>query len=75
MPAERDENTGKYTRKFPVEDFVMAVEDLGTATTSNVAEIVGCSYDLAYRRLKDLEAEEEVTARRVGDSFLWSRCE
>lgn len=72
MPADRDAETGQFTQEFPIETFVEAVNDLDQPTTSRVAEAVGCSYDLAYRRLKELEESGKITAVEVGNAFLWS---
>lgn len=55
--------------------FLEAVNDLEQATTSKVAEEVGCSYDLAYRRLKELEGNGDVEAVTVGNAYLWSLSE
>ena len=52
MPTERDEDSGQFREQYPRELFLDGVGELEVATTANVAEYVGCSYDLAYRRLK-----------------------
>ncbi|WP_193309203.1 transcriptional regulator [Halorubrum halophilum] len=72
MTADRDEESGKFTEQYSRETFLKAVNSLENATTAQVAEKVGCSYDLAYRRLKGLEEEEEVTRTEIGSSFVWS---
>lgn len=71
MTPVRDDDSGQFREVFEREDFLRAVEELETATTANVAEAVGCSYDLAYRRLKALEGRQRITSKRVGNSFLW----
>lgn len=73
MPSDRDEESGKFTEKYPREAFVRAVENIENATTKKVANEVGCSYDLAYRRLNTLTEEGEVTCTEIGSSFVWSR--
>lgn len=73
MPADRDEESGKFTEKYPREAFVRAVENIENATTKKVANEVGCSYDLAYRRLNTLAEESEITRTEIGSSFVWSR--
>ena len=73
VTADRDEESGKFTEQYPREAFLRAVDDIENATTARVAEEVGCSYDLAYRRLKALEDEEEVERTEIGSSFIWSR--
>lgn len=73
MPADRDEESGKFTEKYPREAFLRAVENIENATTKKVANEVGCSYDLAYRRLNTLAKEDEITRTEIGSSFVWSR--
>ena len=73
VTTDRDEDSGQFTEEYDKIDFLDAVETLETPTTNNVAEYVGCSYDLAYRRLKSLENEGVVRVNEVGSSFLWSR--
>jgi len=48
------------------------VASIENATTTKVAEEVGCSYDLAYRRLNVLESEDEIERITVGASFIWT---
>lgn len=72
MASDRDTDTGKFEEKYPRELFIEAVEELETPTTSNVAEQVGCSYGLAYRRLKDLAENREIEKTIVGKTFVWS---
>lgn len=72
VPSERDPETGQFVEEYPPSAFIEAVGDLEPATTSSVAEEVGCSYDLAYRRLKELEQSNEVVGMEVGNTFLWS---
>ena len=73
MPTDRDDDSGRFREQYPKELFVEAVGDLDTATTSNVAERVGCSYDLAYRRLNALSEQGDVKKTDVGGSFVWNR--
>lgn len=72
MADERDADTGQFSEQYPREAFLNAVDNLEVATTSNVAEAVGCSYDLAYRRLHDLAADGHVESTDVGGSFIWT---
>ncbi|MFB6243155.1 MAG: transcriptional regulator [Halobaculum sp.] len=71
MADNRDED-GKFREQYPDSDFVSAVEDATVASTQTVAEAVGCSYDLAYRRLQALEEEEKIGCESVGGSFVWT---
>ncbi|RKS83482.1 hypothetical protein BDK61_2867 [Haloarcula quadrata] len=71
MPDDRDEESGKFTQQYQSEAFLEAVSSINNATTSRIADEVGCSYDLAYRRLKSLEEEDEIKREEVGGSFVW----
>jgi CTP-dependent riboflavin kinase len=67
---DRDEE-GKFNKQYPDEEFLSAVRNLPVASTQNVANEVGCSYDLAYRRLKYMERNGEINKEEVGSSFVW----
>jgi len=68
---ERDGDTGQFTPSFADEDFLDAVSAVDGATTSEVADRVGCEYRTAYKRLGDLEDQGRVESREVGNSLLW----
>jgi hypothetical protein len=70
MAEDRDEK-GKYTETYPDSAFFEAVRQLPVASTQNVAEEVGCSYDLAYRRLGDLFEKGALEREEVGNSFVY----
>lgn len=72
MPPERNEDTGKFEEEYPQEAFLDAIRELDSATTTEVAELVGCSYDLAYRRLNRLADEDTVKQTKIGNTFVWS---
>jgi len=72
VPADRDDNSGKFTQKYSREAFLRAVDTIENATTKKVATEVGCSYDLAYRRLNELADEGEIDRIEIGSSFVWS---
>ena len=72
MDRERDDRTGRYTTKYPLSDFVEVLADADEMpTTQEIADEVGCSYDLAYRRLRELEDDGKAAHRDVGRSFIW----
>lgn len=73
--GERDNRSGRYTTEFETEAFVEAVEHLGLCSTQDVADEVGCSYDLAYRRLKQLADEEEIEGDKLGNTYHWQSSE
>ena len=68
---EQDEETGKITQQYPDERFIEVVKDSTPASTSEVAEDVGCSSDNAYRRLKSLEEAAKVESKMAGNSLIW----
>lgn len=72
MPRDRDEKTGKYTEKYPAEDFLSAIDSLnGSAGTQEVADEVGCAYRTAYAKLTELDQENKISSRKVGNAKLW----
>lgn len=71
MSPKRDDKTGKFDREYPQKEFLDAITEIETATTSRVAEYVGCSYDLAYRRLNELLDDGKVEKKEIGGSFIW----
>lgn len=70
MDENRDEE-GRYSQSFPESAFLEAVRELPVASTQLVSQEVGCSYDLAYRRLKELYRRREVEREEVGNSFVY----
>ncbi len=73
VERDRDKETGKFSEEYPDEDFLKAVESLEFPSTNDVADVVGCSYTLAYHRLNALEEKEKVTKVEVGNSFVWTK--
>jgi hypothetical protein len=72
MPRERDTESGKYVEQYPPERFVEAVRDAdGMASTQAVADALGCSYDLAYKRLRALSENGKIDSQRVANARLW----
>jgi len=71
MPRDRDETSGRWTTTYTDEMVLDALGDDG-ATTSEVADSIGSERRLALRRLRELEEDGRVTAREVGNTFLWS---
>jgi predicted ArsR family transcriptional regulator len=68
---EQDKKTGKITQQYSDEQFIEVVKNSAPASTSEVAEGVGCSSDNAYRRLKALEEAEKVESKMAGNSLIW----
>jgi len=71
--ADRDENTGRYTGKYPDRKFLNTIKNQdGMVGTGEIANIVGCAHDTAYKRLQKLENEEKVSSQKVGNTLVWS---
>ena len=70
MTAERDDESGQFTEQYPREAFLKAVSQIETTTTSKIAEEIGYSYDLAYRRLGTLADENEIDKEMIGSSYI-----
>jgi hypothetical protein len=73
VAPKRDEDSGEFSDQYPRQKFIEAVGELDMATTAKVAEYVGCSYDLAYRRLHEFEEREEISKTDVGGLFIWTQ--
>jgi len=70
--GERDEETGRYTGEYPREAFLNAIKDSDQMLgTGEIADIVGCAHDTAYKRLQYLENEGVLTSQKVGNTLLW----
>ena len=75
MGRDRDEETGRYTTQYHEEDFLEALEDEDFLSTDDVAEKVGCTQNLAYRRLKELEEDGEVESKEIGRFLAWQKAD
>ena len=73
---ERNSETGQFVSTYPREAFVDALREIGgEATTQEVRDRVGCAYQTAYARLKELDGEGRVTSRSIGSTKVWSPAE
>lgn len=74
---ETNSETGQIERKYSDEDFLAAVkeisasEDLGAASTSKVAERVGCERTVALGRLKSLAEAGNIEKLESDSGFHW----
>jgi cytosine/adenosine deaminase-related metal-dependent hydrolase len=68
---DRDEESGKFTEEYPEEDFLQAIEELGSSGTTEISEYVGCDRRTAYLKLQSLEEKGEVRNQKVGNALLW----
>ena len=72
MPRDRDEESGMYQTAYPPEDFVETIESLDRATTTKIIDQLGCSQRTALDRLHDLADDDQVSAEKVGNTYVWS---
>ena len=66
----RDDRS-RFTEEYSDDDFLEAVANREMPTTSEIAEIVGCSQPTAYQRLQALCEDAEVVKRKVGNANVW----
>ncbi|WP_134672305.1 helix-turn-helix domain-containing protein [Halorussus marinus] len=73
MPdADRDDENGQYVETYPPQDFADAIEaEDGMAGTQEIADAVGCSYETAYKKLREMEDAGTIESKRVGNARLW----
>jgi hypothetical protein len=72
-PPDRDDG-GRFTEQYRDDDFLDALDaEGGRAGTRAVANHVGCSYEAALLRLKDLDASGTIQSRDIGHARLWER--
>ena len=70
---ERNAETGQFVSTYPPEAFIDALRAIdGEATTQEVRDRVGCAYQTAYARLKELDSEDRITSRFIGSTKVWS---
>lgn len=71
MPDRERNNRGRYTAEYDEELFLDAVREHAPATTTEVANTVGCARQNADYRLRRLENEGAVRSKKVGPSLVW----
>jgi hypothetical protein len=72
MTRDRDEESGKYTETYPLEEFITALKSLnGSAGTQEIADEVDCSYRTSHAKLTQLENNGQITSQKVGNAKLW----
>lgn len=70
--ADRDrDEQGRYQEEYVDEDFLDAVREHEPATTTEIAEAVGCVRQNADYRLRQLKEDGRVTSKKVGPSVVW----
>lgn len=71
MAKDRDADSGKYREVYPLPVVRAAVTSIDEATTTAVAEELGCAYQTAYMKLRELEDQGDVDSRKIGNVRLW----
>lgn len=73
---KRDEDTGRFQEKYPPNEVIAAIRDIGgRATTAEVAEQIGSSRGSAYEKLRRMEENEQIKSRKTGRVRVWSVAE
>lgn len=61
-----------FQETYPIDRFPDAIEaEGGMAGTQDVADQIGCSYELAYKRLCRLEDNGTIASQKIGNARLW----
>ena len=71
MPADRLGEDEDGRRKYPEQSFIEAIGESDTPTTTDVSEYVGCTPQAALYRLNQMEDEDTVTSKMVGNTKVW----
>ncbi len=71
MKQEKDTSTGRFEESFHDDVFLKALTEDSVLSTKEVAKEVGCSYNLAYRRLRELAEEGRLEGKIIGNSYAW----
>lgn len=68
-----DRAEGKFTEKYSLADVLDVFDEVRgpVVTTSDIAEHVGCSPELARQKLKTLYEKGEVDRRKTGRIKVW----
>jgi len=67
----RDDESGKFTEEYPVEEFIEAIRELDSAGTTDIADYIGCDRRTAYLKLQALDEDGKVESQKVGNALLW----
>ena len=69
---KRDEYSGRFTDKYPPEEVLAVIDDIGgRATTSEIADGLGSSREAAYMKLQMMEENGQITSRKAGGIRVW----
>jgi DNA-binding MarR family transcriptional regulator len=68
----RNSESGRFVEKYPREEFLSAISKAGgSAGTGEIARIIGCDHDTAYKKLHRMERDGIVAKRNIGNTLLW----
>jgi predicted transcriptional regulator len=62
-------------QQYSEQQFLTAVREQDTPTTSAIAEQIGCTRQAADYRLRKLRDEDRVESTMVGNTLVWSLSE
>lgn len=73
-PEQGHDEQGRFTTVYHDEDIIDILGDAGPAGTGtrDVADTLGCSLVHATRLLNALEAEGQVSSRKIGGNHVWT---
>lgn len=72
MPEDQLGENEDGRRKYPEQSFIDALKQNDTPTTTDVSEYVGCTSQAALYRLNQMEDENTVSSKKVGNVLVWS---
>lgn len=72
MPRTHDGETGRFTTVYDDHEILNRLDTSTGVGTATVAEALGCTTTHAYRRLRTLEDEGDVTSLMIGGSRVWT---
>ncbi|ELY68861.1 winged helix-turn-helix domain-containing protein [Natrinema versiforme] len=68
----RDDETQRFNDEYTDDDFLNAVRECPVASTTEIAERLGCNQSTAYRRLTKLEDDDEVMSESLSaNARVW----
>jgi predicted transcriptional regulator len=71
MPEDQLSDDEDGRREYPESQFIRAIGQGDTPTTTDVAEYVGCTSQAALYRLNNMEDEGVVTSELIGNTKVW----
>ena len=63
---------GQFGEIYTEDDFLAAVKRLQPVGTQEVADAVGCSRQNADYRLRQLDQDDKVDGKKIGNSLAWT---